>query len=225
MFGQNLKEIWEKTSEIIHSTTPDFVYNLWFKECELVSITAKEATITTSTNIARDTILEHFSDTVSEAFKQTLGFSPRIIVLSTENREADLSGVTLEKIEEVFEIKKMSDILSHQTNYGIQRDEIVFLINEKNASKYASQGQIRNIILSTKLTLCKIIYKYKKRYPVLLLDDVLSELDIHKRRSLLNLLKENNQVFITTANKSDVLDIGVSNVQYYEVINGKVKEE
>ena len=44
-------------------------------------------------------------------------------------------------------------------------------------------------------------------------------------RSLLNLLKENNQVFITTANKSDVLDIGVSNVQYYEVINGTIKEE
>ena len=60
---------------------------------------------------------------------------------------------------------------------------------------------------------------------VVVLDDVLSELDIHKRRSLLNLLKENNQVFITTANKSDVLNIGVSNVQYYEVINGTIKEE
>ena len=127
-------------------------------------------------------------------------------------------SITLEKIEEVFESKKMSDILSHQTNYGIQRDEIVFLINEKNASKYASQGQIRNIILSTKLTLCKIIYKYKKRYPVLLLDDVLSELDINRQNSLLNLLNEfeNIQTFISTV---DTSSINKEILKKYQIIN------
>ena len=41
-------------------------------------------------------------------------------------------SVSLDKIEEVFESKKMTDIISHQTNYGIQRDEIVFLLNDKN---------------------------------------------------------------------------------------------
>ena len=115
-------------------------------------------------------------------------------------------SVSLEKIEEVFESKKMTDIISHQTNYGVQRDEIVFLLNDKNVSKFGSQGQIRNAILSTKLTLCKIIYKYKKRYPVLLLDDVLSELDINRQNSLLNLLNEfeNIQTFISTVDTSSI---------------------
>ena len=112
----------------------------------------------------------------------------------------------LDKIEEIFESKKMTDILSHQTNYGIQRDDLIFMINDKNAMKYASQGQIRNIILSTKLTLCKIIYKYKHKYPVLLLDDVLSELDLQRQNSLLNLLDEfkNIQTFISTVDTSSL---------------------
>lgn len=123
----------------------------------------------------------------------------------------------LDKIEEIFESKKMSDILSHQTNYGIQRDEIIFLINDKNVSKFASQGQIRNVILSTKLTLCKIIYKYKRKYPILLLDDVLSELDITRQNNLLNLLKKfkNIQTFITTV---DISSLNKKILEEYQII-------
>ena len=127
-------------------------------------------------------------------------------------------SVPLEKIEEVFESKKMTDIVSHQTNYGIQRDEIVFLLNDKNAAKFASQGQIRNVILSTKLTLCKIIHKYKRKYPILLLDDVLSELDINRQNSLLNLLDEfeNIQTFISTV---DTSSINKEILKKYQIIN------
>ena len=115
-------------------------------------------------------------------------------------------SVTIDKIEEIFESKKINDIIAHQTNYGIQRDEIVFLINDKNVSKFASQGQVRNVILSTKLALCKIIYKHKNKYPVLLLDDVLSELDIDRQNNLLNLLNSFNsiQTFISTVDTSSL---------------------
>lgn len=127
-------------------------------------------------------------------------------------------SVTIEKIEEVFESKKNSDIMSHQTNYGIQRDELVFLINDKNVAKFASQGQIRNVILSVKLTLCKIIYKNKKIYPILLLDDVLSELDITRQNSLLNLLNDFNniQTFISTV---DTSSLNKEILKKYQIIN------
>ena len=46
-------------------------------------------------------------------------------------------SVTVDKIDEVFQSKKISDIMSHQTNYGPQRDELIFMINDKNAAKYA----------------------------------------------------------------------------------------
>lgn len=115
-------------------------------------------------------------------------------------------SIVLEKFEEVFENKKISDILSHQTNYGIQRDDLIFLINDKNASKFASQGQVRNIILSTKIALCKIVFKHKNKYPILLLDDVLSELDITRQNSLLTLLDsfKNIQTFISTVDTSSL---------------------
>ena len=126
-------------------------------------------------------------------------------------------SVTIDKIEEVFENKKTSDIISHQTNYGIQRDELIFLINGKNAAKYASQGQIRNIILSTKLALCEIIYNHTNKYPVLLLDDVLSELDITRQNSLLSLLKEfkNIQTFISTV---DISSLNKEILNKYQII-------
>ena len=126
-------------------------------------------------------------------------------------------SVTIDKIDEVFQSKKMSDIISHQTNYGPQRDELIFMINGKNAAKYASQGQIRNIILSTKLALCEIIYNHTNKYPVLLLDDVLSELDITRQNSLLSMLKEfkNIQTFISTV---DISSLNKEILNKYQII-------
>lgn len=113
-------------------------------------------------------------------------------------------SVTINNIYDIYKNKVQSDIISKQTNYGIHRDEIVFLINDKNASKYASQGQIRNVILSTKLSLCKILYKHKNKYPILLLDDVLSELDITRQNNLLKIIDEFGQTFISTADTSSL---------------------
>ncbi len=124
-------------------------------------------------------------------------------------------SASIDKIDEVFQAKKLSDIISHQTNYGPQRDELIFLLNDKNASKYASQGQIRNIILSTKLALCEIIYNHTNKYPVLLLDDVLSELDVTRQNSLLSMLKEfkNIQTFISTVDISSLNNEILNNYQ------------
>ena len=105
-------------------------------------------------------------------------------------------SVNLENIDEVFKSKKTTDIISKQTNYGIHRDELIFNINDKNAMRFASQGQIRNIILTVKLTLCEVIYEYKNKYPILLLDDVLSELDIKRQNNLLKIIDEFGQTFL-----------------------------
>ena len=99
------------------------------------------------------------------------------------------------------------------------------MLNNEDISLFGSQGQNRLAILSIKLGLLKFINESNYENAIVVLDDVLSELDINKRRSLLNLLSSSNQVFITTANKSDVENIEIKNVQYYEIVNGKIKEE
>lgn len=87
------------------------------------------------------------------------------------------------------------------TLIGPHRDEIVFLINGRDARSYASQGQQRTLILAWKLAEVEVIRAIKGYPPVLLLDDVMSELDEHRRLSLLSYVNENVQTIITTTNK------------------------
>lgn len=109
-----------------------------------------------------------------------------------------------ENLEKFYESKLKIDMQNQQTNYGVHRDDIVFLINGKDASKFGSQGQNRSFILSIKIALCKLIYRFKRIYPVLLLDDVLSELDTKRQNKLLQLTSKLGQTIITTTNVEQI---------------------
>lgn len=80
---------------------------------------------------------------------------------------------------------------------GPHRDDIKFLINSFPAADYASQGQQRTAALALKLAELEYMYQVKGDYPVLLLDDVLSELDVQRRTALIDALHSNVQSIIT----------------------------
>ena len=83
---------------------------------------------------------------------------------------------------------------------GPHRDEIVFCINGREARSYASQGQQRTIALAWKLAEVAVIKEIGGQPPVLLLDDVMSELDEARRHALARFVGEAAQTFITTTN-------------------------
>ena len=85
---------------------------------------------------------------------------------------------------------------------GPHRDDIEILINGKNARSYASQGQQRSAVLSLKLAEAAVLKERMGEEPVILLDDVLSELDNSRQDFLLNELK-GCQVFITCCEQSN----------------------
>ncbi|MCC9889149.1 DNA replication/repair protein RecF, partial [Streptococcus agalactiae] len=89
------------------------------------------------------------------------------------------------------------DIFKKNTSIGPHRDDITFFINDINAT-FGSQGQQRSLILSLKLAEIELIKTVTNDYPILLLDDVMSELDNHRQLKLLEGIKENVQTFITT---------------------------
>lgn len=93
--------------------------------------------------------------------------------------------------------RKLAEKESQSCLIGPHRDDIVFLINEKNARDFASQGQIRTAILATKLAERDVFYQIAGEYPILLLDDVLSELDTLRQNYVLNKI-DCGQVFITS---------------------------
>lgn len=96
------------------------------------------------------------------------------------------------KIKQSF----VSDIYKAYTSVGPQRDDLEFYLNDKNCRMYASQGQQRTVILNLKLAECDYLTNIKHIKPVLLLDDVLSELDSKRQAALLTNILD-RQVLLT----------------------------
>lgn len=124
------------------------------------------------------------------------------------------------KIEERLLATRKRDIETGTTQIGVHKDDILFFINKKEVRKFASQGQQRSIVLSMKLALSELIKEQKGDYPIILLDDITSELD-EKRRSYLNGSIENKQTIITCTDKENSVK---NDVKYFHVINKKIEE-
>lgn len=116
--------------------------------------------------------------------------------------------------------KKQSEIERYQSLYGPHKDEIIFLINGKDVKNYASQGQQRTVMLSLKLAEAKLIEVLTSTKPILLWDDVFSELD-NSRASLLVQKSKKYQNIITT-NSLVNLDLDNSDSKVFTIHKGKV---
>jgi len=90
------------------------------------------------------------------------------------------------------------------TSFGPHRDDLGFFSGAMDLKRFGSQGQQRTAILSLKLSELEYIKSEVGEYPILLLDDVLSELDKERRQNLLQFIHKKIQTFITTTDLEDV---------------------
>ncbi len=117
---------------------------------------------------------------------------------SVEQKANDQTAAPLqENFLSALEATRSRDIALKQTSCGPHRDDIFFAINDKPAKIYASQGQQRSIAISLKLAETGVYRNVTGEQPVLLLDDVLSELDSRRREFILGSVP-NMQVIITS---------------------------
>ena len=123
-----------------------------------------------------------------------------------------------EKYLQLLKERRKLDIIKGFTTKGIHRDDFVIYINKKEIKIFGSQGQNRTAMLSLKLAELQVIYDEIGEYPILLLDDFMSELDKTRRKNFLENI-EGTQVIITGTEKLDI-----ENLEYleYNVYNGKV---
>lgn len=116
----------------------------------------------------------------------------------------DSSRATLEELQTKLleQSRTLADAELHRgiSLIGPHKDEMAFFINEKNARTFASQGQQRTIVLVMKLASVELVNDIMGTEPVLLLDDVMSELDEKHRDALTAFIEKNAQTFITTTN-------------------------
>ncbi|MCX7884598.1 MAG: DNA replication/repair protein RecF [Caloramator sp.] len=116
------------------------------------------------------------------------------------------------------------DIEKGYTLRGPHRDDIIIRINGTDARIYASQGQQRSAALSLKLSEIEIIKSEVGEFPILLLDDVMSELDINRQKHLLNTFK-NIQTFLTCTTLNDINAFHFDNKSIFTVKQGTVKKQ
>ena len=96
-----------------------------------------------------------------------------------------------------LEAELARDLVLGHTGFGIHRDDFVFLFNEREADGTASRGELRSIILAMKFIEADLIFQETGKRPVVLLDDVFSELDNIRQKSLVKNFKD-NQVIMTS---------------------------
>lgn len=130
----------------------------------------------------------------------------------------EIESILLEKIKK----HRADDLQFKYTSVGPHRDDIEILINKVNARKFASQGQQRSAVLSLKLAEATIVDEITDEKPVILLDDVLSELDRERQNFLMNKIRH-WQVFITCCemNITEYLEIG----KLFFIEDGKIYEK
>ena len=127
-------------------------------------------------------------------------------------------------LEQALNRSRERDIRIKSTSVGPHRDDICFMIGDMDIRKYGSQGQQRTAALSLKLSEIELVKQMIHDTPVLLLDDVLSELDKHRQNYLLDSIHD-IQTLITCTGVEDFVNHRFSINKVFHVQNGQVTGE
>ena len=127
-----------------------------------------------------------------------------------------------QKVITSYKKNRSNEIRKGTTLSGPHRDNLEFLINDKNAHDFASQGQQRTISLSVKLAEIQLVHELTQEYPILLLDDVMSELDHRRQSRLLNYIHGKTQTFITTTDLEGISWEIVREPKVYHISAGTI---
>jgi len=137
---------------------------------------------------------------------------------------SDFNNFDRDKILKKYQDNLNKDIILGKTTIGIHHDDIKFKLEGYNIKDYGSEGQQKNAIIAYKLTELEIFYQIRGNYPILILDDLFSELDRFKINNILNLINEDIQTFITTTEIDKINDSVLKKSKLFEVVDGNVRE-
>lgn len=136
---------------------------------------------------------------------------------------SDYNSLTKEKLLKKYEKNLNKDLNYGKTTIGIHLDDFIFYYQDELAKNYLSEGEQKNVIISFKLAEVNIFYKKTKTMPILILDDLFSELDTSKISRIIKFFKKNIQIFITTTDLNNIDEKILKNSKVFK-IKGKTIE-
>lgn len=143
------------------------------------------------------------------------------IDVSEEANKEKIESIYSEKFKEI----EAKEIERRTTLIGPHRDDLTFYINQKDVQIYGSQGQQRTTALSVKLAEIELIYNEVGEYPILLLDDVLSELDNHRQSHLLHTIQHKVQTFVSTTTVDGIQHETINQASLFHVDHGTIVQK
>lgn len=143
----------------------------------------------------------------------------------TKIQKDDSTEEIYHKLLDNFQKNRPLELRKATTMFGPHRDDLEFKLDQKNAHLYASQGQQRSIALSIKLAEIQLVHRLTDEYPLLLLDDVMSELDHSRQSALLNYIHGKTQTFITTTDLEGISWEIIKKPKIYQIQSGKISLE
>lgn len=143
------------------------------------------------------------------------------IAVSEQDEQQQIEAAFQEKFREIQD----KEIERGTSLAGPHRDDLIFFVNGKDVQTYGSQGQQRTTALSLKLAEIELIHSEVGEYPILLLDDVLSELDDFRQSHLLNTIQGKVQTFVSTTSVDGIHHETLEKAEIFRVKNGTVTSD
>ncbi|MDD2469841.1 MAG: DNA replication and repair protein RecF, partial [Bacilli bacterium] len=126
------------------------------------------------------------------------------------------------ELKETFTENYDKEIMQGKTLYGPHKDEIIFILNGEDLKTFGSQGQQRTAVISFKIAEISIFKNSTGNYPILLLDDIFSELDSIKTNNLLSYIKGEYQTIMTATDLKNINKKILNKATVFNTENGKV---
>lgn len=167
----------------------------------------------------RKKYVDRLNDIIGNIYFDLTGYKNLKLVYKTD---VDIDDNVEENLKKMFEINESKELIVGSTLIGPQKDDLEFYLNNKDMKKFCSQGQQRMAVIALKMASIEVLKKYDGVIPILLLDDVFSELDDEKRFSLFKYIYDNVQTFITTTDLSNLDSSLVNMAKVFKVDNGNV---
>ena len=137
---------------------------------------------------------------------------------------SDYNNLDINKIKNKYKENQEKDMLLGITRFGVHHDDIYFKFKDKDIKEYGSEGQQKNAIIAYKLAEISVFKNNIGKLPILILDDLFSELDVEKINNILNIIDKDIQTFITTTEIDKVNNNIIKDSKVFHVTSGFIEE-
>lgn len=186
-------------------------------------IDRKYAQLSVDIYIYRKKFLDMINENLSNYYENITGYSNLCVKYISNIDYYDDKEVMCNNFYDKLKCNYDKDLYYRVSNLGPHRDDFRIELDDKDILLYGSQGQVRCSIIAFKFAEIPIFNKVLGIYPILLLDDIFSELDVEKKRKIISFLPNDIQTIITTTDLN-MIDISLfSDIKVYVVDNGNIK--